>query len=99
MVYTHVMCGNLKPIGFLHSVTPKEPSLPTGSKTVKPTHKGQSRKLDLVRTGPGSSVLHVRRSQRERKFSKAVLCAKGDTAVIVVYGVVEDEWGVKEEYS
>ena len=27
----------------------------------------------------------------------SVLCAKGDTVVIIVYGVVENEWGVEEE--
>ena len=42
-----------------------------------------------------------RRNQSERRLSssKVVMCAKSDTAVIVVYGLVEDEWGVEEEYS
>ena len=45
-------------------------------------------------------VLRTVCSRPERRLSsKAVLRAKGDTAVIVVYEVVEDEWGVKEEQS
>ena len=35
---SYTWCGNLNPIGFLRSVTPKEPSLPTGSKTDKPNN-------------------------------------------------------------
>ena len=45
-------------------------------------------------------VLRTVCSRPERRLSsKAVLRAKGDTAVIVVYEVVEDEGGVKEEQS
>lgn len=33
---SYTWCGNLKLIGFLCSITPKEPSLPSGSKTDKP---------------------------------------------------------------
>ena len=58
MVYTHVMCGNLKPIGFLHSVTLKEPSLPTSSKTVKPSNSLGWRILpDLETLTAGIKVL------------------------------------------